>query len=428
MEIISATYILPMTHSCPIIKNGAIATELNKIHDIGTLNELTNKYPDAEVKEYTNSILMPGLVNAYSQLELVSFYDSTDPMAEFNNDAPEFTEHLVSAIEFKQDTTSPHMIPGIQKGINRLIETGVTCISELTAFEGTFKLLREMGLRSIIYPEIIAGHGENAQHSFEIALALIDRYYDLSDDRIQIGLGPYAPYLLSRNLLRIIGQHAIESSIPILMHAAESFAEMEFFFDSQGPIATDIFPSLGWKNLPPAHRKTPISYLSELGLFDAPTTLVGCLQLSDNDYAALARNLVKVVLCPSYNHAMKFGTFPYGKLCNNGIPIGLGTGPWHSKLGFNMWEEMRLCMDNACQPKLPAKDVLKLATMGSARAMGLDHRIGSLEPNKAADYIILHEPNLNPDNESEFYKTMIERTDPHHIKVVVVDGNILKSI
>jgi len=418
-----------MTNGGPAVKEGAIAIELGKIHAFGKIDELKERYPDAEIKSYPSSTLMPGLINAHCHLDLVTYYENTFSSDDIFGEQIDFIENLISTIEYKQDADRKSVIDGIQKGISRLIETGVTCIGDMTHFEGTFKLLREMGLRAIVFPEILAGGGEAAQQGFEIALALYEKYTDATHDRVRVGLGPYAPYLLSRNLLKIISQHAKETSTPLMAHAAESFAEMEFFYDSQGPIATDLFPSLGWRELPPAHRKTPISFLSEIGFFEAPTTIAGGLHLSASDFPLLARNLVKVVLCPSMNKFMKHGSFPYGKFVEHGIPVGLGTESWHSRLGFNMWEEMRLTTQRGVTPLLTPKQALQLATTGSSRALGLDHLIGTLQEGKKADYLIVHTPNISDDApEGSIYETLVMNTSPQHIKEVVVGGNILKSI
>lgn len=416
-----------MTNGCPVHEGKAIATELGKIIAIGTPAELREKYPDAEFKDFKNSILMPGLVNAHSHLDLVTFYDATRPADDLQMDPPDFIQNLISTIDFKSETDPSVVINGIQKGIARLIETGVTCVGDMTHFEGTFKLLRETGLRAVVYPEILAGRGEAAQHSFEVALALAEKYTDATHDRIRVGLGPYAPYLLSRNLLKVISRHAKETSIPLMMHAAESFAEMEFFFDSQGQIATDVFPSLGWKDLPPEQRKTPISYLAEIGFFEAPTTIVGGLHLSGQDFSLLARNLVKVVICPTSNRAMKHGAFPMGKFSEHGVPMGIGTEGWHSRLGFNMWEEVRQIIVKGCDPLPTPKEALKMATLGSAMALGLDHLIGTLEEGKKADFIVITKPELMDKRGDEFYADLVNSTDPQHIKLVVVNGKILKN-
>ncbi len=428
MEIITASQMLPMTNGCAPVADGAIAVELDKIHAVGTLEALTQRYPDAPVKTNPESILMPGLINAHSHLDLTTFYAATTfADASLDGVHVEFIDTLISSIDYKQETEPEKVMDGIQKGVTRLIETGVTCAGDMTHFEGTFKILDEMGLRAVIFPEILAGRGDAAQQRFEVALALLEKYTDDTLDRTRVGLGPYAPYLLSRNLLRIISRHAHDASIPLMIHAAESFAEMEFFFDSEGPIATDVFPALGWLELPPAQRKTPITYLADINFFDAPTIVVGGLHLSGNDFAVLARSLARVVWCPTMNAVMKHGKFPYAKLMEHGIPVGLGTEGWHTRLGFNLWEEMRTAM--ATEPSaLTARDVVRMATVGSARALGLDPQIGTLEQGKKADYIVVRAPEAtNAPNESELYEQLVKQTDPQRVVTVVVDGNILKS-
>lgn len=433
MEIIKASYAIPMTADCPVVKGGAIAVELGRIHDFGTGEELATKYPEAEVKEFPEGILMPGLVDAHCHLDLVALHNpEIFPGEEITQDEnPDFTQSLLDMIDFRHDANPESVIEGIQRGINRLIETGVTCVGDMTNFEGTFKLLRETGLRAVVFPEVLAGRGEEAQQKFEVALALIEKYTDASHPRVQVGLGPYAPYLLSRNLLKIISQHARDASIPVMIHAAESFAEMEFFFDSQGAIATDIWPGLGWQELPPAQRKTPIAYLADIAFFEAPTTIVGGLHLSAKDFPLLARHLVRVVWCPSYNRLMKHGSFPYAKLKEHGIPTGFGTESWIGRMGFNMWDEMRLAIltESAGQPPT-AREAVRMATLGGARALGLDHITGTLEKGKKSDFIIVQAPAAwgEGDGDDALYAGLLEKTEPHHVHHVVVGDNILKSL
>ncbi len=420
-----------MTVDCPVIDDGAIAVEMGRIHAFGTLAELKEKFAGAEIKEHPEGVLMPGIVDAHCHLDLVSFHNppvfgESDTLDEEPGD---FASVLADTIDFKHDAKPEIVIEGIQRGINRLIETGVTCVGDMTHFEGTFRLLREIGLRAVVFPEVLAGRGEAAQQKFEIALALLEKYSDATHDRVRVGLGPYAPYLLSRNLLKIISQHARDASIQLMIHAAESFAEMEFFFDSQGPIANEVWPNLGWSELPPAQRKTPIAYLAEIGFFEAPTTIVGGLHLSAKDFPLLARHLVRVVWCPSSNKLMKHGQFPYAKLQEHGIPTGIGTESWVGRLGFNMWDEMKLAITEGANPAPTPKETLRMATVGGARVLGLDHLIGTLEEGKKADFIVVHRPSWNRDEgEDSLYKKLITHTEPQHIRHVAVGGNILKSI
>jgi cytosine/adenosine deaminase-related metal-dependent hydrolase len=425
MEIIAASYALPMTNGCPVVKDGAIAIELGKIHAFGTKAELMGRYPDADVHEFEDDILMPGLINAHCHLDLVSYYEVPQSDTESLSMAEgDFIETLIGEIDYKVETPLEKVIGGMQKGVERLTETGVTCVGDMTHYEGTFKILNEMGMRAVVFPEILAGRGEIAQQRFEVALALVDKYTDATDDRIRVGLGPYAPYLLSRHLLKIISQHARDASIPVQIHAAESFAEMEFFFDSQGPIATDLWPAIGWRDLPPAQRKTPMQYLSDIGFFEAPATVVGGLQLSAQDFPLLARHLSRVVWCPVTNKLMKHGAFPFSKLQEFGIPMGLGTEGWHSRMGFNLWDEMREAMKGSTNPAPTARDAVQMATVGGARALLIDPIVGTLQKGKYADYILVQAPVF--DSEEECYERLVANTEPHHVHKVVVGGNILK--
>src|SRR3989338_4717366 len=134
---------------------------------------------------------------------------------------------------------------------------------------------------------------------------------------------------------------------------------------------------MGWKTTPPLHMKTPIQFLDGIGCFSAPIPIIGCLHLAQNDIPLLARRTVKVIYTPIMNDTMKLGELPLGKLVEAGIPVGLGSDLWNSRLGFNMWEDMRLAMAKGSSPLPTAREILHMATMGSARTLGLETQIGS---------------------------------------------------
>ncbi|MBI4126945.1 MAG: amidohydrolase family protein [Deltaproteobacteria bacterium] len=426
MELIAAHAVLPMTHDSTIIPQGAIVVESEKIIDVGTKAALAPRYPQASLTEYPDHILMPGLVNAHCHLDMIDFQERTMVTNDFTPTTPDFVSSLVKSIEYKEKTEPQQIIAGIRKGIGRLIETGTTCLGSIAHFEGTFQLLREAGLRALVYPEVVAGTNEAAQSRFEVALALLEKYSHVNDDRIQVGIAPAAPYLLSRHLLKIISQHAREATLPIQIHAAESFAEMEFFFDSQGPIARALFPALGWTELPPSQLKTPIQYLAAIGFLDAQVTIVGGIHLPDQDFPILARHLTRIAYCPTMNRVMKHGSLPLGKLIDAGIPVGLGTDLWNTRLGFSLWDEMRLALTEGSLPLPSPRDLLQMATIGSARVLGLDHRIGTLEKGKFADFILVHAPEYTSDDEC--YEKLVTETQPQHVQRVVVNGDtVLKS-
>lgn len=429
MEIISARYLLTLINAEEPIEDGAIAVELGRIEDVGTRSELAEKYPGTVEIKHPNHVLLPGLVNAHSYLELTNFYRTRLSVLSAQTSSIDYIDWLVDTIDYRKTVSTTEIINNIQTGAQEAIDSGTTCIGDSTTFEGTYKIFDEMGLRAIIYNEIYSGRTIMAQDLFENALAVAEKYYDPSKNaRISVGLSPTAPYLLSKNLLRIISQHAADSELPLKIHASESFAEMEFFFDSKGPIGEKIFPSVGWTDdLPPAHMKTPINYLSEIGFLSVSPAIIGGIHLSDRCFELLARNLCRIIYCPTNNNYFGHGVLPVEKLKAKGIPIGLGTGAVFRPQGLSLWNEMREALKMT--PGSPtAREIMQMATIGSARAIGLENQIGTLAKGKMADYIVVDLPPGHEIDKNYIYGALIRNTNHFNVRKVVVGGEVLKSI
>lgn len=420
MELITAKFVLPMEGEA--IEEGGVVIEFGRICAVGKSDELKKSYPNAKAEENPNSILMPGLINAHTHLDLTGAFD----FARQGMAAPDYIEWLIATLNHRNRSSIRDIIIQVQNAVRYLLDSGTTCIGDMTCFEGLFNIIDEMGIRAVIFPEIYAGAGEAAQDRFESALALADKYLDSNNDLIKAGLGPFSPYLLSRNLLSIISQHAKNAGIPVQIHAAESFAEMEFFYDSKGSIATTLFPSIGWSDeLPPPHHKTPIQYLNEIGFMDCAPAVVGGLHLSIRDFTAMARNMCRAIYCPRTNHFLGHGTFPFGKLREHGIPIGLGTDTLNGATGFNLWDEMRFVKETVITPVPTPRELLQMATTGGARALSLENVTGSLVAGKQADYILIDMPECP--TISLVYDAVLRNTKPANVRKVVVAGEILKT-
>lgn len=415
MELITAKFVIPVDRDT--IPDGAVVIDGGKIVAVDTAEKLKADYPDATVRDCGTQVLMPGLVNAHAHLDLTHFL----------GDDAGFIRWLVSMLKYQRDTDIQQLIPPIQRGLRQVIASGTTCVGDFAGCEASFQLAREMGVRTVIFPTIAGGLGSQAQDRFESALALVEKYLDEDEPTIHTGLGPFAPYLLSRHLLRVTSQHAKELGVPLMIHATESFPEMEFFFDSQGTIGTELFPSLGWGNdLPPAFRKTPIQYLNDIGFLDAQPTIIGGIHLGARDFALLARHMCRVVFCPRANKVFGHGKFPWTKLHDNGIPVALGTEATHQPPDFNLWQEMKTVLeDEQISDKPTAQDLMHMATMGGARALGLEHRIGSLTPGKLADMIVVDAPQMADPH--FLLDSLIRQTTPLHVRLVMVNGQILKT-
>ncbi|MBI2341833.1 MAG: amidohydrolase family protein [Deltaproteobacteria bacterium] len=420
MELITAKYVLPMEGEA--IEDGAIATELGKICAVGKADELKKTHQIGSIQENPNSVLMPGLINAHTHLDLSGAFNIGQRDV---THTPDYIEWLLAILNHRNKSSIREIIIGIQGAVNNLIAAGTTCVGDMTCFEGIFNIIDEMGIRAVVFPEIYAGAGEDAQDRFESAMAIVDKYLDKGSDLIKVGLGPFAPYLLSKNLLSIISQHAKNSGVPIQIHAAESFTEMEFFYDSKGSIATTLFPAIGWTDeLPPPHHKTPIQYLGEIGFLEASPSIVGGLHLGIRDFTTIARNMCRSIYCPRTNHFLGHGMFPFGKLREHGIPIGIGTDTLNGPTGFNLWDEMRFVSETAIMPTPTAMELLQMATIGGARVLSIENTTGSLASGKSADYLLIDLPECP--TPQLIYDAVVRHTKPSNVRKVVVDGEILK--
>ena len=333
MDIITGKYVVTCNHQ-GFIPKGAIAVENGKILEVGTLPDLVDRYPESQVENFGSGVILPGLVNAHCHIDRTGFYEK---FAVDTGTSLSPTAWYLEGLQYLTKTSPENLAKKIEQSLKHFVQTGVTCVGTTSYFEGTHPIVKTSGLRGVVYNEILSGPDKQAQHRFEIALALSEKYAAGDTSRVAVGFAPYSAYVLSRNLLNIISRHAKDHKYPIQIHLAETFAEMEFFYESKGPIADQLFPAIGWEELPPPHKKTPVQHLSDINFFSSPTSIVGGLHLATQDFPLLRRHMARVIASPVGNRRLRFGVLPWGKLKEFGIPVGLGTELFGNTEGFNLW-------------------------------------------------------------------------------------------
>ncbi len=393
MKIFLSKYLLPISESA--IQDAALVIEKDRIVALGKSEELLKKYPQAEKIDLGEAVLMPGLVNAHCHLELsqAPLYDQAlhqDLSGESN-----FIRWLIFMAQYQERLTAPQKSEAILQGLAELKASGTTCVADLTTYEGAHTCYEKSELRVVSFPEVMNIHQKTTQDRFESAMAQVDELIALDHPKIKAGLAPFAPYTLSKNLLKIFIQHLKQLQIPVQIHSSESFAEMEFFYDSKGDIANLLFPYIGWtEKLPPPHQKTPIQYLSSIDFLSLKPTLVGCLHLGPTDLGILSHTGSNVVCCPNSTKTLKNGNIPLLKLLKNKVNMGLGSESLASNTTLSLWDELRTLKEEAQKSpeEASAATLLKIATLGGARALNLHKSIGSFEQDKLADMIALKVP------------------------------------
>jgi 5-methylthioadenosine/S-adenosylhomocysteine deaminase len=250
--------------------------------------------------------------------------------------------------------------------------------------DATASAVRSIGMRiqlGLPVLEFPSAYAASADMYLQRGLEVRDRLRD--DSLVSFALAPHAPYTVADQTFERIVTYADELGLPIQTHLHETSGEI-----------TDAVAAYGVR---------PLSRLEGLGVLGPGFMAIHAVHCDDRDISVLARHACHVVHCPASNLKLGSGIAPIAKMLAAGINVALGTDGAASNNRLDLFEEMRLASliakGFALDPTLlPARTVVDMATMGGARALGLDDRIGSLAIGKEADLIALSigSPEMSP--------------------------------
>ncbi len=242
------------------------------------------------------------------------------------------------------------------------------------------------------------------------ALELRDDWHGSCSGRITVDLAPHAPYTCDIETMKTIIKASHSNDTKIHIHLSESKKEVE-----------DSYKEIG---------KSPIKNMLDQGVFERPTFAAHCVHLSDEDIKILKDKNVSVVNNPGSNLKLGNGFAPVTKLLNAGVNVALGTDGSSSNNNLNMFEEMNLAalVNKAIDGDttvVPAHTAIKMATINGAKALGIDHEVGSIEVNKKADIIIvdLEKPHFYP--RLDAVASLVYSAQASDVKTVICNGQIL---
>ena len=314
----------------------------------------------------TGCAVLPGFVNAHMHETLDRGVFEDLPFTEWLNDfaLPKDTAHVPEHIRVSALLNQTEMI-----------RNGTTTFIDIFRFPDEAAAVAERsGLRAIFSPQLIddpVGPGE----SLETTLAFMERWHGRLPDRIQTWFGPHAMYSCSTDTLREIRTHADRMGVGIHIHLAETPFEVSWVAERSG-------------------GRTPTEYLDELIGLGPDVLAAHCIELTKSDMALLAKTGVGVGHCPTSNAKLGNGVAHVVEMQKLGIKVGLGTDSNMTNTNLDMIEEMRMASlvqkQRLRDPTVMSSlDTLRMATRGSAEALGMDHLIGSLEPGKRADLALV---------------------------------------
>lgn len=380
-----------------VIKNGNIYIENEKIKKI-TSDNIDFSY-DKKI-DGKNYLAMPGFVNAHTHVGMSlfrNFSDDVELMTWLNEKIWPLEDKLI-----EEDIYWASLLSHAE-----MIMTGTTSFADMYYFEDqTIKALEKSKMRAQISRGLTLEDKDYTKIKENIDL--FKKYENSQDGRINIAFGPHAVYTTDKNYLKEINKYAKKYKMPIHIHLSETKTEN-----------TDCMKRF---------NQSPTEVFEECGIFENKTIAAHGVYLSDKDLDILSKYDVSVVHNPSSNLKLSSGFLDCTRVINKKINLAMGTDSSASNNNLSMIKEISLTslVSKYNNPQnLKAYDVLKMATINGAKALGLDDKIGTLEEGKLADIILidLNNPNHTPQN--NLISSLPYSTFDKDVSYVIINGDLV---
>jgi 5-methylthioadenosine/S-adenosylhomocysteine deaminase len=366
--IVEAGWLLTMAPGAAALPGGAVAVAGGRIRAAGPAAEVYAGHAAPTVLRLPEHVLLPGLVNAHGHAGMTLFRGYAEGAR-----LEDWLAKVVWPLEERH--MSPDFVrDGTRLAIAEMIRSGTTCFADMYFFPETVaELAREIGIRCQVAFPVIAfpnAWSKSTADALHRGMELHDAYRN--NPLVRVAFGPHAPYSVARDDLEKVLMYAEELDANVHMHLHETAAEVE--------------------QARARHGTTWIPRLHEIGLLGPRLQAIHGTQLDGDDIALLAEFGVHLVHCPHSNLKLASGVCPTAALVEAGVNVALGTDGAASNNGLDLLAEARLAtllarVSTGDARSMPDRQALELATLGGARALGLEAETGSLEAGKLADMI-----------------------------------------
>ncbi|TQV76874.1 TRZ/ATZ family hydrolase [Aliikangiella marina] len=369
-QIIAADWVIPMTKTDHWLNNHAVVISGHQIIDILPQDQLIEKYPDAPVTRLDGQALMPGLVNSHCHAAMNLLRGLSDDLP-----LKEWLENAIWPVE-AQFVDDEFVYQGTQHAIAEMIRSGTTCFQDMYFMPNqAAKAVQESGIRAsigLVVVEFETSWSANAQEAIDKGLDVFDQFKHSTT--CSFNFAPHAPYTVAKETLEKIGMLSNELNMTVQIHVHETAGEVESFVEENGI--------------------RPLARLKEIGLLSPLLNAVHMTQLNEGEIEWLAEAGCHVIHCPQSNMKLASGICPTMQLLDANVNLAIGTDGAASNNDLDMIDELRSAsllakLDYLNPTALTAYQSLHAATMGGAKALGLQDQIGSIELSKAADIIAI---------------------------------------
>jgi 5-methylthioadenosine/S-adenosylhomocysteine deaminase len=399
--------ILTMNDAFDIVE-GDILVRDGRIVTVGVVD-------DARVDRVINaagSFLLPGFIHTHIHLCQTLFRGYADDLA--------LLDWLRTRIwPMEAAHTAASLAASARLSAAELLLGGTTSVLTMETVHDTdavFEALEPIGIRAVIGKcmmdadvEVPARLIEKTAASIDESVALADRWHDRAGGRLRAAFAPRFAPSCSRELLEAVAALSAERGLLVHTHAAESRDEVALVSRLTGT--------------------TNIRYLQQLGLTTDRLCLAHCVWADEGEQQLLAAHAVKVLHCPGSNLKLASGIAPVVDMRARGICVSLGADGAACNNALDMFQEMRLAAGLQAITRgagsLTAADALQMATREGARALGLERELGSIEPGKRADFIIIERDRPHLATCPDPISAVVYAARPGDVRTTVVDGHVL---
>ena len=396
-----------LSKDAPVVEDAAIHVENGAITYVGPAADAPPFQAD-EIRGGEHLVAMPGLINTHCHAAMTLLRGYADDMAL----EPWLQEKIWP---FESGLEEEDVYWGTQLAIAEMIRNGVTCFADMYFFHRrATEAMLESGIRACPSASII-GVFPDVPGQIAEARSYVSDAAGAGDGRILPCIAPHSLYTCEREHWTAVVDAAGELGAPIQTHASETRTEVEEVRKRWGA--------------------TPIQTLESLGALDVPLIAAHCVHLDEADLEIMARrrdgrSAVRVAHNPTSNCKLASGVAPVSELRRREIDVGLATDGTASNNRLDIWSEMRLTalLHKAVEldpTSLAAAEVLEIGTLGGARVLGLEEKVGSLETGKRADVVLVdfHQPHLHPPH--DVVSHLIYSAQAADVTSVIVDGRFL---
>ena len=393
MTIIHSARWLLSISSSPI-EDGAIAIDGQSIAAVGQRRDVVDKFPHAERRDHGNAIILPGLVNAHTHLEV------TVMRGYLEQEEKDFFLWLKKLTAARLSLTPDDLEVSATWGACEAVRAGITAIGDASDSALTsMRAAQRVGLRGTVFQESFGPDARLVSENIERLKSKVAPLRSLETELLRAGVSPHAPYTVCAPQLEVIADFAAAENLPLMMHAAESEAEELLLRDGCGLFA-DSFKTRAIDFTAP--RCSPIQHLKQRGILQVQPLLAHCIRVDDEDIETLAETGSKVAHCPKSNAKLRHGRAPLSEFLKRGITVGLGSDSVASNNMCDILGEARFAvlLSRAAGANVEADDALKAATIGGAHSLGLGNRVGQLHEGFDADFAVI---SLNATHQQPVY-------------------------